>query len=119
MDFNMTNKYNAKRVNYDIHSFASQLERSVFVFLQAREKMKEISDLRCQESVYLTKARILFKPDFSFIENGIKIFAEAKGFCTAEYNIKRRLWKFYGEGPLEVYKGTANNFVLSETIIPE
>jgi hypothetical protein len=111
-------KFKAKKVQYNDFSFASQLEAAVYQWLQLREKNKEISDLRCQETVYLTKARIISKPDFSFIENGSKRFAESKGFETPEWRIKRRLWEHYGPGPLEIYKGSAKSFRLHETIIP-
>jgi hypothetical protein len=111
-------KYRAKKIQYNDFSFASQLEAAVFQWLQLRVKNKEISDMRCQETVYLTKARIISKPDFSFYENGTKRFAEAKGFETPEWRIKRRLWEHYGPGPLEIYKGSAKSFRLHETIIP-
>jgi predicted nuclease of restriction endonuclease-like RecB superfamily len=111
-------KYGSKRVDYDVHSFASQLERAVYIYLKSREQQKEISDLKCQETIYLTKARIIYKPDFSFLEDNIQKYAEAKGMETPEWRLKRKLWQFYGPGPLEVWKGSANNFVLHETIIP-
>ena len=115
----MYSKYRAKKIEYGHHSFASQFEAAVYQWLQLREKNKEISELRCQETIYLTKARIIYKPDFSFIENSEKRFVEAKGFETPEWRIKRRLWGSYGPGPLEIYKGSAKSFVLHETIIPE
>lgn len=78
----------------------------------------EISDLRCQHSVYLTDARIQAIIDFSFIRGGELIYCEAKGFPTDVWRLKKKLWKQYGPGPLEIWVGTAKNFRLDETIIP-
>jgi hypothetical protein len=112
------NKYKSKRVSYDYHSFASKFEASVYNWLKLREKNGEIHSIKCQETIYLTLAQIVYKPDFSFITNDSKqkIWAEAKGFETAEWRIKRKLWIYYGPGPLEIYKGSHDNFRLSETL---
>ena len=114
----MRNKYGAKKVEYAGYSFSSGLERSLFEWLKLREANGEIKDIKCQESVYMTNARILYKPDFSYVDvvTNEKIFAESKGFETDVWRIKRRLWAFYGEGKLEVYKGKSGNFYLHETI---
>jgi hypothetical protein len=69
--------------------------------------------------VYLTKARILFKPDFYYEENGQPFYCEAKGHTTSVYLIKRRLYIHYGPAPLLIYKGSHNRFYLDETIIPK
>lgn len=113
------NKYKNKRVSNDFHSFASQLEKAVYEFLALRQKNGEITDLACQPIIYLTDAAILYKPDFQFFEKDLLMHAEAKGMETPEWRIKRRLWMYYGPSPLEIYKGSANNFVLHETIIPK
>ena len=113
------NKYGSKKVESNGRSFDSKLERAVFEELNLLEKAGNISELKCQVSVYLTEARILFKPDFSFIRDGELIFLEVKGFETPVWRIKRRLWEHYGEGPLEIYKGSARNFFLHETIKPK
>lgn len=113
-------KYGAKKVEYDHHSFSSKLEASVYQWLKLREKNKEITDIKCQETIYLTLARIIYKPDFSFVDinTNQKIYAESKGFETSDWRIKRRLWIFYGPGPLEIYKGSHSNFKLHETLTP-
>jgi hypothetical protein len=68
----------------------------------------------------MTKARILYKPDFGYFDVDMDsiAFAEAKGFETDIWRIKRRLWAHYGEGPLLVYKGSAKSLILHETIVP-
>ncbi len=114
----MYSKYKAQRVSYDHHSFASKFEAALYHWLKFREKNGEITEIKCQETVYLTKARIIYKPDFSYtdLETGKKVYAEAKGYETSDWRIKRRLWEYYGPGDLEIYKGSANNFKLHETL---
>ena len=113
-------KYNSKRVEYDHQSFSSKLEASLYQWFKLKEQNGEITDIKCQETIYLTLAKIIYKPDFSYfdLKSDRKIFAEAKGFETSDWRIKRRLWLFYGPAPLEIYKGSYNNFTLHETLNP-
>lgn len=111
-------KYRNKRTKISGRSFASRFEGDLFLMLEHLQKIGEIRDLKCQVSCYLTDARILYKPDFSFVRDGQTVFAEAKGFETAVWRIKRRLWKHYGDGVLEVYKQGRSGPFLSETITP-
>lgn len=97
------NKFGAIRDTRAGRSFASKGEAQLYDYLIVKQRAKEISDLKCQVSVYLTNARILYIPDFSYLEYGEKVWAEFKGFETAIWRIKRRLWKHYGPGRLEVY----------------
>ena len=108
-------KYQSKSVD----GFPSKLEKSVYEMLLLQEKCGAISDLKRQHNVHLTKSKILFQVDFSFIENGERVYCEAKGFETAVYRIKRRLWKNYGPGELRVFKGNYRKLILSECIFPE
>ena len=113
-------KYKNKTSEFAGRSFASKLEASVYGLLLQMQRGGLITGLECQRSVYLTDARIQMIPDFEFLdcETGLVTYAEAKGFETSDYRIKRRLWKFYGPGTLWVYKGTAKNPKLFETIVP-
>lgn len=103
------------------NSFGSQLERAVYNFLFLLERAGEISDLKCQDRVKLTDAEIVYIPDFSYIDQkkNERIFVEAKGFETPEWKLKLRLWRIYGPGKLEIYKGSVNSFKLHEVIIPQ
>jgi predicted nuclease of restriction endonuclease-like RecB superfamily len=114
--WNYRSKYKNKRTELAGYSFASKGESGLFLFLKAMEQGGEISELRTQETVYLSRARIIYKPDFSFLKDGIKEYAEYKGFETPEWRIKRRLWMSYGPGTLYIYKGNCN---LHETLTPE
>lgn len=114
-------KYKNTRVKHLGYSFASQFECAVFNFLLLREKAGELKDIQCQDHVYLTKADICYIPDFKFLDLKTNefVWAEAKGFETDVWKIKKRLWAHYGPGRLEIYKGNAKKIKLWETITPK
>jgi hypothetical protein len=102
-------------------SFASVGEAGCYDYLRALEQAGEIEILQTQASVYLTAARILYKPDFRILDRKLhcEVWVEYKGFETPEWRIKRRLWEYYGPGPLRIYKGAGRNFRLHEKILPK
>ena len=51
----------------------------------------------------LTDAKVRYKIDFSFTENGKTVFAEAKGVRGARWIVLERLWPEYGPAELRVY----------------
>lgn len=116
---NTNNKFGRTRTVCHGVWFDSKLEASVYAILKQRQDAGEISDLRCQHTVYLTKAEIGWRLDFSFQEAGELAFGEAKGMETPDYILKRRLWKHYGAGKLYIYKGSYQKPKLTETIIPQ
>lgn len=100
-------------------SFASKLEGEVYDYLLLLQKAGEITRIKIQPHVFLTKARIEMIPDFLVIENGEEIYVEAKGFQNDVYRIKRRLWKHYGPAPLRVMvKDYSRGVKLLEEIRP-
>lgn len=115
-----TNKYNPESTKIDGHFCASKLEASVGQILHLREKAKVINDIRYQVQTWLTDARIGWKVDFSFWERSDeqRVYCEAKGIETSDYRIKLKLWRVYGPGPLEIWKGTYQNPQLVEVIYP-
>lgn len=114
---NKNHKYGANKVTHAGYSFASKLESAVFNLLHLQKLAGEIKEIQVQDSVYLTLARILFKPDFKVTKpDGSVYWVEAKGFESPVYMIKRRLWMFYGEGELHVYKGNYKGPYLDEII---
>lgn len=114
------NKYGATRVERANYTFGSKLEAAVFDFLKLRERAGELSNIKCQVPVKLTRAKILYIADFSAIEvaSNEMIFIEAKGMNTATWAIKLRLWHCYGPGKLEIWRGNYNSPFLAETVIP-
>lgn len=122
--FKKGHKYGAKKTKRKTdragYSFASKAEASLFDWLKLREKNGEIQNLKTQVSVYLTKARIQYKPDFSFEEEKEIVFAEMKGYETPVWRIKRRLWLAgYGPGKLQVWRMSNNGPFLQEEINPK
>lgn len=99
------------------YTFDSGLERDVYLMLK---DSPDYTEVQVKDHVYLTRARILLIADFKITElSGAERWIEAKGFETPEWRIKRRLWKHYGPGPLEIWKRQGKKgLVLHETIIP-
>lgn len=113
-------KYKAVRTETDGYSFASKLEAGLYGLLAKRVKDGELSQLKCQVEVRLSRAGIIYKPDFSAFEKAFDAvsYFEAKGFDTPAWQIKLKLFRTYGPGRLYVYKGSARCLTLHETIIP-
>lgn len=114
-------KYGNTHTGADGHSFHSKLEASVYQILKLREKAGELEILQTQDHVYLSQARIGYVPDFRcrYLANGALFWVEAKGFETEKWPMIKKLWRFYGPGPLEIWKGTHMNPKLIETIVPK
>lgn len=114
-------KYNSRKQDYSGISFASKLEAAVYQELKLLEKAQIIRDIKVQDHVYLTRARILYIADFKAwdIINNRNVWYEAKGFSTDVWAIKKRLWKCYGPGPLHIYKGSYRKPILTESVIPD
>jgi hypothetical protein len=113
-------KFGNKPRERDGHWFHSGLEESVYCILKRRQEAGEIEILQCQDAIYLTRARIKYEVDFKCKEvaTGKIFWAEAKGFANERWPMKKKLWKFYGPGPLEIFMGLAANPILKEIIIP-
>ncbi len=115
------NKYSAIKQSLDGYSFASKLEANTYLHLKLLERAGEIKDIKCQVSVYLTEAKILYKPDFSVFDIALNevVYIEAKGFVTPVWAIKKRLWKHYGPGRLRIYRQAYNDVTMDEEVIPK
>jgi hypothetical protein len=113
----MFTKYSNKKTN----GFASQLEFAVYSYLRQFEIGNLISNLQTQNTVHLTDAKIIYMVDFKFknVETNKWEWAEAKGFETPVWRIKRRLWMHYGPGKLTIFKGSAANIKIHEEINPK
>ncbi len=104
-----TSKYGAQRTHLAGRSFQSKGEGSCFLYLKALEQAGEVRDISCQQTVLLTEAKIRYIADFKLfdVKLGDWVWVDFKGFETEVWNIKKRLWKFYGPGILRVYKGAS------------
>jgi len=116
-----TNKYGAKKTTHAGLSFASQLEADVYDLLVWFVSKKKLRALRCQPHVFLTDARIEMIPDFSAFDLslGELVYYEAKGFETATWRLKKKLWRVYGPGRLRIYMTDRGELKMVEEIIPK
>lgn len=110
------NKFGAQRTN----GFSSKLESAVFDLLTILEGAGEIRNIEKQPQVFLTRANIGYKPDFKYfdIKRGIVVWVEAKGLEVGEWRLKKKLWRFYGPGPLLIYRGSYRRLVMDEELVP-
>ncbi len=117
----LENKYGAERItDHAGRSFASKGEAKLFDSLRLMEMTGLISGLTQQVTVRLSKAEIVYIPDFRAHEFsfGCEVYYEFKGFETERWPIIKKLWKFYGPGPLKIFKGDYRKIFLHEEIIP-
>lgn len=112
--------YNVE-TNLDGYRFDSKLEASVYQLLKLREKSGELKIKQHQKHIYLSEARVIYIPDFECVDvaSGAIFYVEAKGFESPRWPTVKKLWKFFGPGRLEIWKGTYKNPKLVETIIPK
>lgn len=116
------NKYRNTKTELAGRTFDSKAEAALFSLLSLRERGGEIRDLAHHPgTVFLTAARIQYRPDFRYVEckTGETHWAEYKGFETPSWRKNLRLWRSVGPGPLHVWKGSATALRLVETVIPK
>jgi hypothetical protein len=112
-------KMGNEKVSLDGYSFGSKLEASVYQILKLRMKAGEIAAIQVQDHIYLTDAKIGYIPDFKCTApDGSFFWVEAKGYANDRWPMKKKLWKFYGPGVLEIWMGHHANPKLTETIVP-
>lgn len=112
---------NYERVTKSGFSFSSKLESSVHDHLLILEKAGEIRDIRLQQTIYLTEARIGMRPDFLVTDSKTEqdYFVEAKGHDAEVWQLKLRLYRYYGPLPLHIYRGSYKKPYLHEVVIPK
>lgn len=96
------NKYNARKVRHDGHTFPSIHECERYKVLKAMEQEGEITDLRLQVPLSLLPSQrgengkviergVKYIADFVYQRDGETVWEDAKGKRTADYVIKRKL----------------------------
>jgi predicted nuclease of restriction endonuclease-like RecB superfamily len=103
-------KYNAKKTVRHGIKFDSLAEADYF------DELIKTHEVECQPKIYLSKAKILYKPDFKIIEDGKVIYIDVKGMETPVFKIKKRLWKAYQSDELRIIKRSGKRFKLAETV---
>lgn len=114
-----TTRLGNTRIQHAGRSFHSKLEAAVYDLLQLRQKAGEIQEIHCQDHIYLSDARIGCIPDFKCQRpDGSTFWVEAKGFPNDRWPIIKKLWKHYGPGTLEIWRGTYAKPKIDEIIVP-
>lgn len=100
------NKYGAKKTVVGDIKFDSKKEANRWMDLQLLERAGEISDLKRQVKVELigqhypiytrTGRKMKLTFDFSYVENGITIYEDAKGYPTRDYEVRVAVVKAMG-----------------------
>ncbi len=94
-------KYGARATVIDGVTFASQKEAREYQALVTLERMGLISDLRLQPRYELQAAfdrdgvhhrAIVYVGDFAFVRDGRQVVVDAKGFQTAVFRLKQKLF---------------------------
>ena len=119
LKFKKENKYKAMKTEIDGIKFDSLAEASYYEILKHRQKMGVIEILELQPKVYLSKAKILFKPDFLISNYGVLEYHEVKGKKHPVYNLKKRLFKFYGKHKLVEVSLKGRHFEITDEVICE
>lgn len=100
-------KYSSAKTDVDGITFDSKKEAEFYAELKLREKAGEITYLRLQPRYLLQEVfkhegkqyrEIEYVADFEYIENGVTVVVDVKGFKTAVYMLKKKLFLYkYGD----------------------
>lgn len=100
-------KYSSAKTDVDGITFDSKKESEFYAELKLRERAGEISHLRLQPRYLLQEAfrhegkqynKMEYVADFEYIENGKIVVIDVKGFKTAVYMLKKKLFLYkYGD----------------------
>lgn len=92
------NKYGAKKTQVGDVNFDSKREANRWMELQLLQRAGEISDLQRQVKVELigqyrplytrTGRKMILTFDFSYIEDGVQYYEDAKGYPTRDYEVR-------------------------------
>ena len=112
------NKYGARKKTVEGITFDSTAEALFFVTLRDKQKKGSIKEIETQPKVYLTAAKILYKPDFKItFPDGLQVYVDVKGMALPVFNLKKRLWKSYGPGLLKIVEYKKGVFKTTEEVM--
>ena len=112
------NKYKAEKVTIDGITFDSKAEGEYYSQLRLMERAGEAKILELQPKVYLTKAKIEYRPDFHVDFGNQIVFVDVKGMETRDFKLKAKLWKYYGPGNLWLVEKNGFSFSIKKEIVP-
>lgn len=113
---------NQKSSSSDGRSFSSKAERALYEKLMVDVLDGRLSDLQCQDHVALIdgdrNVKITYIPDFKAYDCVAKeyVWIEFKGFKDAKWSYKKRLWRAFGPGRLQIYKGSEKHVSMVEEL---
>lgn len=113
-------KYGNKRSEVHGQWFDSKLEGDTYLMLLELFDQGLIRSIERQQTIKLTRAQIGYRVDFVIEDkDGNLLGVESKGLETDTWKIKKKLYRFYGPFPLQIYIRKGKKIVLDETIIPQ
>ena len=110
------NKFGAVKTIIDGIKFDSRTEAEYYTILKHQFNNNLITKLELQPKIYLTKAKILYKPDFLIERDGKEIYIDVKGMKTPVFNLKARLWKCYINAELHIIVKNGRVFKLDKIV---
>jgi hypothetical protein len=117
--FARRNKFGAKAAD----GFGSKLEKAVHQKLLDQQTLGLISDIKRQQTLVLQDGprdeRITWRVDFTYRQNdtGETVAVEAKGFPTADYKLKLKLFRGNPPMRLEIWAGDYKRPKLVEIVM--
>lgn len=117
------NKYNAVRAKSNLTNrwYDSKAERDYAEILRLRELTDEIAYITAQPVIDLT-CEIKYKCDFRYFEIKTNrwIYAEVKGVETERFRMIKKLWRYHGDGLLQIIKrkSASSPFIVTQEIFP-
>lgn len=94
-------KFKNEKVELDGFTFDSVAESQYYLYLKSRLERGEITDLRLQVRFVLVdgfrhegkkESAVHYIADFVYVENGLTVVVDVKGFATPVYRLKRKLF---------------------------
>ena len=124
--YNKRSKFGSQKATSNTYTelagrrFDSKLERDRAEHLVMMLRDGQIHDLQFQVTLYLTRARIGYRPDFVYMEDYAggqrKVWEDAKGFETEKWRIVKKLWADYGPGLLRITMRSGSRIVTVKEI---
>jgi hypothetical protein len=105
-------KYKAKRTEFGDRSFPSQLQANTFGLLRILEAAGEVSDIEHEVEIRLEPFGIIMRVDFVIFDRKLneKVYVESKGFPTADWKVKVKVWSWVGPGLYRIYRDSRGGY---------
>ena len=98
--------------------FASQAEFFRWQELKLLERAGAISNLEFQPSFELSKAKIKYRADYAYDQDGEHIIEDINGVWQPRFRVIFQLWEYYGPCKLRVTKRKGQRTIIFKEIEP-